>query len=64
MVEEGVTGFVAENVSELAARVLDVAVLDRTRIRRIAEERLDAAHMVERYLELFAQLTEGSSPRR
>ena len=62
IVEEGVTGFLAEDFSELAGRIGEVAALDRTRIRRVAEERFDAAHMVERYLDLFEQLT-GSSPR-
>jgi glycosyltransferase involved in cell wall biosynthesis len=63
LVEEGVTGFLAEDFSQLAPRVGELAALDRTRIRQIAEERFDAAHMVERYLELFAQLTGGASPR-
>jgi glycosyltransferase involved in cell wall biosynthesis len=56
IVQDGVTGFLAENFSALAPRVAEITALDRTRIRQIAEERFDAAQMVDRYLELFAQL--------
>ncbi|MFW2383009.1 MAG: glycosyltransferase family 4 protein [Acidimicrobiales bacterium] len=56
IVDEGVTGFYADDLDELSSLVDDAAALDRAAIRRRTEERFSYQRMGDRYLSLFEGL--------
>jgi glycosyltransferase involved in cell wall biosynthesis len=56
VVQEAVTGRLADGVAAAAAAVDEVAGLDRARCRRAALERFSADRMVDDYLGVYAQL--------
>jgi glycosyltransferase involved in cell wall biosynthesis len=56
LVEHGVTGFLGETDSELAAYVARVGELDRVACRRRAQERYSAERMVADYEALYARV--------
>jgi glycosyltransferase involved in cell wall biosynthesis len=53
IVDAGVTGVVVNNVSELPGAVVEAAKLDRTAVRRRAEERFSVERMVGGYIEVY-----------
>jgi glycosyltransferase involved in cell wall biosynthesis len=56
VIDDGLTGFLVEDV-EAAVRAVDRAArLDRTFIRRVAERRFGAARMIDEYLALYRRL--------
>lgn len=57
-VEDGVTGFLVEDVDGMAEAIAQVCRLDPERCRSVARERFDEARMVERYLMAYRTLTE------
>ena len=56
VIDEGVTGYLVDDVDEMAARIADVAHLDRRACRQHALERFTTRRMAGRYLELYAAL--------
>jgi hypothetical protein len=56
-----VTGYWAETEDEFARQVLRSFSLDRTRVRRQAEERFSARQMARSYSELYQRVV-GKSP--
>ncbi len=58
VVDDGVTGFVVEDVTSAAAAVRDVGSLSRAVIRRRFEERFTARRMAEDYLRLYLRLAD------
>ncbi len=56
VVEEGLTGFVVDDVAGAVAAVARLHVLDRAAIRRRFEERWTARRMAEDYLALYRRL--------
>lgn len=56
IVEDGVTGFIVENMDEAIAAVGKLPSLDRGRVRRRFEERFTARRMAEDYLAVYRQL--------
>ena len=58
LVDHGVTGFLADDPAELPGLLDRVGELDPAACRRAAEERFSAGTMAERYLELYARVTE------
>jgi glycosyltransferase involved in cell wall biosynthesis len=61
VVEEGVTGFIVNNVDEAVAKVEEAAKLDRKRIRAEFEKRFTSAVMAERYQDLFYRIRDGKA---
>jgi len=56
IIDDGVTGFIVDDVGEAAAAVGRLGILDRAAIRRRFEERFTAARMAHDYCELYRQL--------
>ena len=62
IVDDGITGFLVDDVEGLASAIANVRHIDRARCRMAAEERFDARRMTSQYLALYAQWTKTSSP--
>jgi glycosyltransferase involved in cell wall biosynthesis len=56
VVEDGVTGYVVDNLEEAIAKVDSILSLDRTQVRRRFEQRFTAERMAQDYLKLYAKL--------
>jgi glycosyltransferase involved in cell wall biosynthesis len=56
IVEEGVTGVTAADVSGVAAAVRAACGLDRRRVREAAERRFSADRMAREYLRVYESL--------
>jgi glycosyltransferase involved in cell wall biosynthesis len=55
-VDDGVTGRAFASVDALVAGLGDVLALDRSAVRRRAEERFDANRMIDAYVEVYRRL--------
>jgi glycosyltransferase involved in cell wall biosynthesis len=58
IIEDGVTGFVCENLAEMADAVGRIPLIDRRRCRAAFEDRFTAERMAEDYLRVYRQLLE------
>src|SRR6185369_16070036 len=58
VIEDGVTGFIVNDIDEAARAVEKVASLDRRRCRRVFENRFTAPCMAEEYMRIYEQLLE------
>jgi len=58
LIEEGVTGFVVNNVDEAVKAVSRIQDLDRLRCRQAFEERFSVTRMTADYLQIYRQLIE------
>ena len=56
VIDEGVTGFLVSDITSAVAAIESAITLPRTDIRRTAERRFSADHMVDRYLAVYASL--------
>jgi len=56
VIDEGVTGFLVSDITSAVAAVESAIALPRADIRRTAERRFSADHMVDRYLAVYASL--------
>lgn len=56
IVEEGVTGFLVRDVSEMTARIAEVGSIDRARCRRRARERWSALRMARDYERTYSSV--------
>jgi len=63
IVEDGVTGFIVDNIEEAVRAVRRIPELDRREVRRRFEQRFSAGRMASDYLEIYRQLTRISAPR-
>lgn len=63
IVREGIDGWFGADPPALAARVEDVARLDRTAIRSSVLERFSASRMADGYLEVYRQVLTGARRR-
>lgn len=61
LVDDGVTGFLCDDVDDLAARMAVAATLDRSKCRAAAEERFSTERMVANHLGLFQRVVRGWS---
>ena len=59
VIDEGVTGYVVENLEEAVRAVEQAAGLSRKRCRERFEERFSAARMTRDYLEIYRRLQEA-----
>jgi glycosyltransferase involved in cell wall biosynthesis len=53
VIEDGITGFIVDDIDQAAAAVRKCGDLDRDRIRRRFTERFDAARMAEEYIAVY-----------
>jgi glycosyltransferase involved in cell wall biosynthesis len=60
VMEEGVTGFVVDNVDQAVAAVGCVAGLSRARCRQVFEERFTVSRMAEHYVAIYQALQPGA----
>jgi glycosyltransferase involved in cell wall biosynthesis len=58
IIEDGMTGFVCENLAEMAGAVRRIPFIDRRRCRAAFEDRFTADRMAEDYLCVYRQLLE------
>jgi glycosyltransferase involved in cell wall biosynthesis len=65
VIDDGVTGYVANSVGEAICRIGSVLALERCQVRRRFEERFTAGRMTRDYLAIYASLIErrASSPK-
>jgi glycosyltransferase involved in cell wall biosynthesis len=56
IIEDGVTGFIVEDVAGAIAAVQKIHTLDRARVRRRFEERFTARRMAEDYIDVYRSL--------
>lgn len=59
LVEDGVTGFVVEDVEQMAAAIAKVSLIDRGACRRRVEERFSINRMVDEYEALYKRILEN-----
>jgi glycosyltransferase involved in cell wall biosynthesis len=64
VIDEGVTGFLVDDVDEMTARIAEVAHLDRRACRQHALERFTTRRMAARYLELYEGLVRHKHAQR
>jgi glycosyltransferase involved in cell wall biosynthesis len=64
IVRHGVTGFIVDGVSEMAAAIPKVNAISPDRCRRWAREHFDAARMHGEYLSLYEQIAQVETPAR
>ena len=59
LIEEGVTGFLAEDVDDLVEAANRIDEIDRVRCAEVARERFSPRHMAERYLSVYRRGSVG-----
>ena len=64
LVDDGVTGYLCDQTSELGDRIPDSRSLDRAACRKSAETDFSTRRMVEDHLELFDRVLERYRPRQ
>jgi glycosyltransferase involved in cell wall biosynthesis len=62
VVDDGATGFIVETVDEAVAALARLDTLDRTRVRRVFEERFGAGRMARDYVRVYEQLVRAPLP--
>jgi glycosyltransferase involved in cell wall biosynthesis len=62
VVDDGITGFIVDNEDEAVDAVGRLSTLDRTRVRRVFEDRFTAHRMAKDYLAVYRQLIERDQP--
>lgn len=62
LVEHGATGFLCEDVTDLADHLARVGSLDRTRCREEAERRFSTERMVADHLDVYTRVLEAQAP--
>lgn len=58
IIEDGVTGYLCDNYSEMVAAVKEISAIDRSRCRQAFEEYFTAERMAQDYLELYERVTQ------
>ncbi|MEO8736092.1 MAG: glycosyltransferase family 4 protein [Edaphobacter sp.] len=56
IIDEGITGFVVDNIDDAVSAVQRVCALDRTVCRRVFEQRFTARRMCSNYLDIYKQI--------
>jgi len=54
--QEGLTGFIVDNMDQAVAAVEKIESIERTACRNVFEKRFTAAHMAERYLQVYQSM--------
>lgn len=63
VVEDGITGFIVDDMDEMVARVQDLHCLDRVQIHQRAVRRFGVDRMVDDYLDLYKRIIAGRQER-
>jgi glycosyltransferase involved in cell wall biosynthesis len=63
VMDDGVTGFVVENVEEAVAALGQLHRIDRAGVRRVFERRWTARRMAEDYLDVYDRLIQAGRPQ-
>jgi glycosyltransferase involved in cell wall biosynthesis len=64
IIDDGVTGYLREDIDGLAASLLDVASLNREDCRQVALTRFSTERMVADHIDLYTQLLSGAARQR
>jgi glycosyltransferase involved in cell wall biosynthesis len=56
VMQEGLTGFIVEDIDQAVAAVEEIATIERTACRNVFEKRYTAARMAEEYLEIYQSM--------
>ena len=56
LIEEGVTGFIVDDIDQAVAAVAKVKDLDRRRCRQVFEKRFSVARMTRDYMQIYSRL--------
>jgi glycosyltransferase involved in cell wall biosynthesis len=59
VIEEGVTGFIVQDLEDAVRAAERISTLSRWRCRQLFEERFSAARMARDYLAIYQKLIEG-----
>ena len=59
VIEDGVTGYIVDNLDDAAEAVGRIPALDRRKIRRVFENRFSARRMCHDYIEIFRRIGNG-----
>ena len=63
VMDDGVTGFVVENVEEAVAATRRLHEIDRANVRRVFERKWTARRMAQDYLDVYQNLIEAGRPQ-
>jgi glycosyltransferase involved in cell wall biosynthesis len=64
IVDDGITGFIVDTEAEAAEAATRLGQLERSRVRRVFEERFTARRMAEDYLNVYRRLIAREQPLR
>jgi glycosyltransferase involved in cell wall biosynthesis len=64
IVDEGVSGFIVENVNQAIAAIAKIATLDRAKVRATFERRFTVERMASDYLQIYQRLLNAQAPSR
>ena len=64
IIDEGLTGFICDDIDEMVDAVRWLEVFDRAQCRRVFEQRFSAARMAEDYLSVYEGLIDEYGRRR
>lgn len=60
VMQEGLTGFIVEDMDQAVAAVAKISTIERTACRNVFEKRFTATHMAENYLELYRSMVSNT----
>jgi hypothetical protein len=63
VIDEGVTGMIVDNIDQVRIALVQVAALDRRRVRRRSEERFTARRMANDYIRVYRRLVHHATHR-
>ena len=63
IIDHGVTGYICDNIGEMAQAVAGLSLLDRTRCREIFEKRFTVERMVKDYVAIYENMAASHRPR-
>ena len=60
IIDHGVTGYICDNVGEMAQAVAGLSLIDRSRCREIFEKRFTVERMVQDYLAIYEKMADAA----
>ena len=60
VMQEGLTGFIVEDMDQAVAAVAKISTIERTACRNVFEKRFTATHMAENYVELYHSMVSNT----
>jgi glycosyltransferase involved in cell wall biosynthesis len=62
VMQEGLTGFIVDNMDQAVAAVKKIDTVERTACRNVFEKRFTATKMAEHYIEIYQSMTAPVDP--